>query len=107
MKTQFSTNDQPDAASQLRFMDLLRKVLQPLRRLLARVNTSPAGVDGAKAGVHQRRSVVLTVRRLNPLAASASHISWSARQPLALALIPVRIATAQPDSRGRCRRRHE
>ena len=107
MKTQLSRNDPQDAAWQQRVMDLLRSAFQPLQWLLARVNTSPDLIDGAKAGAQQRRSVVITVRSSYPLGASASHTSWSARQPRALALIPVRIATAQPKPGEQRRNRHE
>ncbi len=105
MKTRLGSNGQQDAAWQARVIDRLRKALQPLQWLLAQVNTSPDGVDGAEAGVQQRRSVVITMRSSYPLSASASHTSWLARQPRALALIPVRIATAQPDPRGQRRHR--
>ncbi len=107
MKTQLSTNHPQDAAWQQRVMDRLRKALRPLQWLLARVNTPLDGIDGAKAGAHQRRSVVIAVRSSDPLGASASHSLWSARQPRALALIPVRIATAQPDPKGQRRHRNE
>ena len=80
MKTQLSRNDPQDAAWQQRVMDLLRSAFQPVQWLLARVNTSPDVIDGAKAGAQQRRSVVITVRSSYPLGASASHTSWSARQ---------------------------
>lgn len=107
MKTPLSTNDQQGVTWQQRAVDRLRQALRPLQGLLAQLHTPLDGVDGEKAGAHQRRSVVITVRRSDPPGASASHTSWSERQPRALGLIPVRIATAQPDPRGKRRHRHE
>ena len=107
MKTQIGGNGQQDAAWQQRVIDRLRKALQSLQRLLARVNGSPDGVDAAKAGAQQRRSVVITMRDSCSFSASASHTSWSARQARALVLSPVRIATAQPDPCGQRRHRRD
>jgi len=84
MQTQFGTNVQQGATWQQRVVDRLRSALRPLRWLLARANTTPLdGIDGAQVAAR------------------------SERQPRALALIPVRIATAQPGPRGRRRHRHE
>ena len=107
MKTHLSTNDQQGATWQQRVVDRMRKALRPLQRLLAQLKTLLDAIDGAKADARDRRSVVITVRRSDPLGACASHTSWSERQPRALALIPVPIATAQPDPRGQRRHRHE
>lgn len=107
MKTHLDANDQQGATWQQRVVDRLRKVLIPRRGLLARVNTTPDGIDAGKSGAHQRRSVVYTVRRSGQLDASASSTAWSERQPQAPALIPIRIVAAQPCPRGRSRHRHE
>lgn len=106
MKTHLSANDQHGATWQQRVVDRLRKALRPLQWLLAGGDTPLDGIDLAKTGARQRRSVVITVRRSDPCA-SASHTSWSERLPLALALIPVRVATAQPDPQKRLDHRHE
>lgn len=107
MKTQLSTDDQQDSDWQQCVVDRLRMALRPLPWLLARGNTSLDGLDGAKVGANPRRSVVLAMSRSDQVGTSAPHISRSGCQPRALALIPVRIAAAQPDPRGQRRYRHE
>jgi len=108
MQTQFGTDVQQGATWQQRVVDRLRSALRPLRWLLARANTTPLDdIDGAQVAADPRRSVVITMRSSDQIAASAQHTSRPERQPRALALIPVRIATAQPGPRGRRRHRHE
>ena len=107
MQTQFGTNVQQGATWQQRVVDRLRKALRPLQWLLVRGNTPFDGIDGAKAVADPQRSVVITMRSSDQLAASTQHTSWSERQPRALALIPVRIAAPQPDPREQRRHRHE
>jgi len=105
MKTHLSSKDQQGATWQQRVVHRLREALRPLHGLLAQLNTPLDGIDGAKTVAHQRRSVVITLRRSNSLGGPASHTSWSERQPRARALIPIRIATAQPHPRGQHRHR--
>lgn len=107
MKTHLITHGQQGADGQQRVADRLRRALRPLQWLLARFNTLLEGLDGPKFTGSSRRSVVNTVRSSDSFGAPASHASWPARQPRALALIPVRITTAQPNPRELRRDRYE
>ena len=78
----------------------LHQALRPLLGLLAQLSSSVDGIDGAKPGGHQRRSIVITVRRLDTRSGPRSHGPWFVRQPRALTLIPIRTATSQPTPRG-------
>lgn len=110
MQTHLRTND-PQGAGwpdwQQRAMAGLRNALRPLLGLLAQLSRPFDGSDGAKPGGHQRRSIVITVRRSDRRGGSGSHSPWFAHQPQALALIPIRTATSQPTPRGQRRHRHE
>ena len=107
MKVHLHSNDQQGTHWRQRILARLRQALRPLQWLLAQVKARLEDINGARAGVVKRGSVVITLRGSDHVMGCAMDRRWFERQPQALALIPVRIAATQPMRQGRRRDRHK